>query len=636
MMAPYAVGHLKMSFFLEELGYKLKPNERVKFYLTNTLETEELEQSRLPGFSALAEESRLAGKVKKETPILVILGNPPYSVRASNQGSWIAKLVDNYKYVDGKPLGERRIGVIQDDYVRFIRFAEWKIAQSGEGVIGMITNHSYLDNPTFRGMRQHLMNTFDEIYVLDLHGNSLKKERCPDGSKDENVFDIQQGVAIAFFVKRGDKRQGPVRVCHAELWGRRGEKYAWLHTHSFNTTSWQEVKPSADFYFFLPRDDKALDKYKEFLSVQAIFPVHGVGIITRKDKLTIRWSEKDIWTMVLNFCRLDPELARAAYNLGKDTTNWKVAQAQQDISSTGPRRQNIAPILYRPFDTRYTYYTGRSSGFHSRPCRELMRHMLAGENVALLVKRQGKRHPYSYVFVANLICESCVFESAYANNSVLPLYLYPSADRNQLFSHHELTERQPNLNLELVTALAKVHETEPSPEDVFHYIYAVLYSPSYREKYAQFLRTDFPRVPFTKDRELFEELAAFGKRLVDLHLLHSDELDPPIARFEGDGDGIVKTGKNSLRYDPKTERVYINKFQYFKGIPPQVWEYQIGGYQVCHKWLKDRKDRHLSLDEIKTYCRIVTALSKTIEIQEEIDKLYPAVEESLLPIQLDK
>ena len=201
MMAPYAIGHMKMSFLLEELGYRMKDDERIKYYLTNTLEMKELDETKFPGMSSLSAESHEAGKVKKQVPILVILGNPPYSGHSSNTGEWITNAIKEYYQVDGKPLGEKNSKWLQDDYVKFIRFAQWKIDQSGEGVLGFITNHSYLDNPTFRGMRQSLMNSFDEIYILDLHGNSLKKEKAPDGSKDENVFDIQQGVAIVFMIK---------------------------------------------------------------------------------------------------------------------------------------------------------------------------------------------------------------------------------------------------------------------------------------------------------------------------------------------------------------------------------------------------------------------------------------------------
>jgi len=264
----------------------------------------------------------------------------------------------------------------------------------------------------------------------------------------------------------------------------------------------------------------------------------------------------------------------------------------------------------------------------------MMRHMLDG-NLALVTCRQQKRAGFHHAFVTMFAGDgNAISLDTKEYNHYFPLNLYPEVPKEQLFAKEPSPQSIPNINARILEQVGVT--CAEKPEVIFHYIYATLYSNIYRESYSEFLRTDFPRIPFTSDRDLFNDLAALGKRLVDLHLLHSDELDPPIARFEGDGDGIVKTGKNGLRYDPKTERVYINKFQYFKGIPPQVWEYQIGGYQVCHKWLKDRKDRHLSLDEIKTYCRIVTALSKTIEVQEEIDKLYPVVEENLLVIKLDE
>lgn len=628
MMAPYAVGHLKMAFFLEELGYTLKPEERVKFYLTNTLEMEELEQSRLPGFSALAEESRLAGKVKKGTPILVILGNPPYSGISSNTGEWITTLIEDYKYVDGKHFGEKKHW-LQDDYVKFIRFAEWKIAQAGKGVIGMITNHGYLDNPTFRGMRWHLMQTFDEIYVLDLHGNSLKKERCPDGSKDENVFDIRQGVTIAFFIKHRNfsKEEEISSVFHAELYGTREAKYASLDAHDQGCTDWAELNPKSPFYFFVPRDEEHTEQYRKFIPVPEIFPVKVTGIVTARDRFVFDFDRNALLRRINQFrdCNLTDDFIRQTYHL-KDTRGWKLSQRRKNLAEMENWRDYVVPCLYRPFDTRSLYYHPYMVDW-GRP--EVMRHMLAGKNVALITPKQHKDEFGAFI-THSIGAHKSV--AAYDINYYFPLYLYPSADKNQLLSHHELTERRPNLNPTLVATLTEAYGSEPSPEEIFQYIYATLYSNVYREKYAEFLRTDFPRIPFTSDHELFDELAALGKSLVDLHLLRSDELDPPIAKFEGDGDGIVQTGKKGLRYDPKTERVYINETQYFEGVPPQVWEYQIGGYQVCHKWLKDRKDRHLSLDEIKTYCQIVTALVKTIEIQTAIDELYPMVEETLLAI----
>lgn len=644
MMAPYAVGHLKMSFFLEELGHRLGDDERMPFYLTNTLDMEELEQSRLPGLSALAEESRLAGAVKKQTPILLILGNPPYSGHSSNTGDWIRSLIDDYKQVDGEPLGERNLKWLQDDYVKFLRFAQWKIGQAGRGVVGMITNHSYLDNPTFRGMRRSLMQTFDDIYILDLHGNSLKRETAPDGSSDQNVFDIRQGVAIAFFVKHGDGREAEAIVHHAECYGTRESKHEWLDAHGLGDTDWQQINPASPFYLFVPRDDVLEAEYRRFLSipevfsVSEVFPVNSVGIVTARDRLTIHWSEQEAWDTVRAFLEMDPELARQGYKLGKDTRDWKVILAQKDLRDSGPTHENVVPILYRPFDTRHTYYTGRSRGFICMPRSEVMRHMLAGENIALLICRQIVSETWQHCLVADGMTESCYVsnktrEIGYAH----PLYLYPTADRDDLFAQRESSERQPNLSPKLLAVLAEAHGQVPSPEDIFYYTYAILHAPAYREKYAEFLRIDFPRIPFTKDSALFAELAALGARLVGLHLLTSPELDPPTCRFEGEGDPLVaRTKAQGFFYDPTAQRVHISKTHYFGPVPPEVHAYRIGGYQVCDKWLKDRKDRRLTLDDIRTYCRMVTALGLTLAIQQELDMVYENVDNSLMSVEAEQ
>jgi len=655
MMAPYAVGHLKMGFFLEELGYRLADDERVPFYLTNTLDWDVLEDSPIPGLSALAEESRLAGEVKKQTPILLILGNPPYSGHSSNRGKWIRRLIKDYKRVDGGSLDEKNPKWLQDDYVKFLRFSQWKIEQAGRGVVGMITNHSYLDNPTFRGMRQSLMNTFDDIYLLDLHGNTKKKETSPDGSPDKNVFDIQQGVAIAFFVKRGQNEpirlfdqhsfsgdcpeptNGEANVHHAELYGTRESKYDWLDTHDLGSTAWCKINPVSPFYLFVPRDETLEAAYRQFVSIPGIFTTQATGLYTARDGLTIRWSEEEVWDTVHAFSQMDPELARQEYQLGEDALNWKVGTAQKDLQDSGPTRTKVVPILYRPFDVRHTYYTGQSGGFICRPRLNVMRNMLAGENLALCIGRQGHvvgAGEWNLIYCSQNIVDLNLFYRG--GSKCFPLYTYPTADSSGASDSAEpgLSNRQLNLKLGLIAALAAAHGRESSPEEIFHYIYAVLYAPSYREKYKEFLRIDFPRIPFTADRKLFAELAALGERLVDLHLLRSSELNPPSCRFEGQGDAVVaRTKAQGFRYDPDEQHLHINKTQYFGPIPAEVYEYRIGGYQVCDKWLKDRKERRLELDDIRTYCRMVTALGHTLTIQQQIDALYPDVEKDNVSIQ---
>ena len=630
MMAPYAVGHLKMSFFLEEFGHRLADDERMPFYLTNTLDTEELEQTHMPFYSALAEESRLAAEIKKQIPILCILGNPPYSGHSSNKGDWIKGLIEDYKQVDGKPLGEKNPKWLQNDYVKFLRFAQWKIEQAGQGVVGMITDHSYLDNPTFRGMRQNLMRTFDDIYILDLHGHALKKEGCPDGIADKNIFDIREGVAIAFFVKRNGNKDHDAQVYHAERYGTRESKYDWLDAYDYGSTEWQRINPASPFYLFGPRDDTLKAQYRRFVSIPDVFLDKSVGIVTARDHLTIHWTPEEVWDTVRVFSGMDPELARTGYELGDDKRDWKVKLAQDDLLDSGLTRKKLVQILYRPFDMRHTYYTGRSRGFICMPRFGVMRHMLAGQNLALMVPKQ---HKNEFGALATKFISAHKSVAAYDINYHFPLYLYPTADRHDLFAHHEISERQPNLNRELVAALTEAHSQAPSPEEIFHYVYATLYSPAYRGKYADFLRTDFPRVPFTSDRELFVEIATLGERLATLHLLTSPELNPPTCRFEGQGDAVVaRTKAQGFRYDADEERMYVNKTQYFGPVSSDVYAYRIGGYQVCDKWLKDRKERRLDLDDIRTYCRIVTALERTLAIQEQIDSLYPDAEENCVTI----
>jgi len=663
MMAPYALGHLKMALLLEESDYRLGEDERFKFYLTNTLEMEELEQTALPGMISLAEESHLAGRVKKETPILLILGNPPYSGISANlsekeitvekgnryitnyqiqedklngyyslvpqlrtarqkmkvkQKTWIGELIESYKVIDGQWLDEKNPKWLQDDYVKFIRFAQWKIDQAGEGVLGFITNHSYLDNPTFRGMRQSLMNSFDEIYLLDLHGNSLKREKCPDGSKDENVFDIRQGVAISLFIKKKGLEK---KVFHSECWGLREGKYNWLSENNIKTTNWRQIKPKSEFYLFIPREEALMEAYSKHPKITEIFPVNGVGVVTSRDGFVIDFDRQSLAGRIKVF--RDKELSDEAiiqtFEL-KDKANWKLTKAREGIGKDEKWSEAITQILYRPFDVRWVFY---HNAVIERPRRKVMRHMVK-ENLGLVSSRQLDKSGFLPIFVTSNIIDAHSITSATSISAISPLYLYP--DKGDMFSQQESPGEKPNLNPKLVKSLTEAYGREPTPEEIFYYIYGVLYSNVYRTKYAEFLKTDFPRVPFAKDYELFSRMGKYGSELVDLHLLKSAELNNPVAKFQGSGDNQVE----KPRYDEG--RVYINNDQYFEGIEKEVWEYQIGGYQVLDKWLKDRKGRRLSLEDIKHYCQVATALKKTIEVQEEIDNLYLSIEKETISI----
>ena len=421
LMAPYAICHLKLS--LEIAGtttdVTLPSDQRINVFLTNALEEpHERNKGQLTLLQhAIAQESASADAVKREYPVMVVLGNPPYSGHSANKGNWIRNLLrgkdgsdatGNYFQVDGSKLEERNPKWLNDDYVKFIRYAQRRIEIRGEGVLGFVTNHSYLDNPTFRGMRQNLMETFDEIYLLDLHGNSKKKERTPDGGKDENVFDIQQGVAIGLFVKYQKPSGGPGRVFHADLYGERdvqdgSGKYQWLAANDYRTTDWAELAPKSPHYLFIPRDDDLAQEYEAGWSIPEIFPLNSIGIVTARDRITIHWSADQVMETVRDFVELSEEKAREKYRLRKDSDDWKILWAQEDLVRSGIKAELATPTLYRPFDTRYTYYTGTTAGFICRPRKDVMRHFLAGDNLGIATTRGTEiAGEWEHVFVSRV------------------------------------------------------------------------------------------------------------------------------------------------------------------------------------------------------------------------------------------
>jgi predicted helicase len=533
-------------------------------------------------------------------------------------------LIEDYKYVDGKHFGEKKHW-LQDDYVKFIRFGQWKIDRTGEGILGFITNHSYLDNPTFRGMRQSLMKSFDEIYVLNLHGNSLKKEKCPDGSKDENVFDIRQGVAIGLFVKKKEQKEnGIAKVYYAEQWGLREAKYKWLLQNDRTTTEWQELKPKSPFYFFVPREETYQEEYEKYWKITDIFPVNCAGIVTARDKFVIDFDREALKGRIEMFRDLSKtdEFIKRIFKL-KDTRGWKFSDARGKLAEDYDWDTHFAKILYRPFDIRAIYYTQKMVDW---PRPKVMRHMIH-ENLGLLFTRpQSPKYGFSVMASIKIIDQCSVGnKSAGAGISyIAPLYIYPDKSKVKLLDETAFKpERTPNFTAEFLQAIKEALGTEPTPEEIFYYIYAVLYSPTYRKRYAEFLKYDFPRVPLPQDYEKFKNLSELGKELVELHLLKHPSLSETEIGFPVSGSNTVE----KVSYDEATRRVYFNKEQYFEGVSKEVWEYQIGGYQVMAKYLKDRKGRELSLEEIEHYRRVAKAIERTIEVQGEVDEVYGIVTE---------
>lgn len=641
LMAPYAICHLKLALEIggTEAGFDVLGDQRLEVFLTNTLEEP---HERHGGLFAheIAQEAAGADSVKRDKPVMVVLGNPPYSGHSANKGVWIRGLLrgqdgtnstGNYFLVDGKPLGERNPKWINNDYVKFIRFAQWKIERTGKGLLGFVTSNSYLEGPTFRGMRCSLMDTFDEIWLLDLHGNAYKKEVAPDQRRDENVFDITEGVAIGLFLKRADSDDGKAKVFHADLLGEcsskeNGGKYGWLASNDVGSTKWTELHPRSPSYLFVPRDYKLAEQYEKYLGISDIFSLYSVGIVTARDRLAIQWTEEGMSDVVSDFSSRDAEDARSQYDLGRDTNDWKVTQAQDDVrESTG----RVTRILYRPFDERFTYYTGNSGGFICRPRPEVMCHMLQGTNIGLVTTKQCHENPGAIIANSPVAHKSF---SAYSINYLFPLYklpIDPPADSKYA--------RESNLTPKFTKVIGRALEFKfiPDgkgdlaltfgPDDIFQYIYAVLHSPEYRRRYAEFLKSDFPRIPVTKNRKLFVSLVNFGERLSALHLL-SVEGEGGLPAFPQTGTNVIDTVRYaSSSTENKSGRIWINKEQYFEGVELDTWEFAVGGYRPAEKWLKDRKSRSLSFDDIARYRNLIAALAETRQIMRKIDE---AIEKS--------
>ena len=632
LVAPYTIAHLKLSLFLQAQGWRA--DERLGIYLTNTLEQPQEMQESLPFAGFITDEANAALSVKRDEPLLVILGNPPYPQDSANPSrvgrelTFIGRLTEDYKQVDGEPLGERNTKVLQSDYVKFIRWAQWRIDKNGEGVIGYIVNNSFLDGPTFRGMRQSLFDSFNTIYLLNLHGSNRVTEVVPEAENDENVFDILQGVSILLCVKERDN-SASAKVYYAGMWGFREEKYRVLSDTDVQSTEWAELQPTSPYYLFVPQTTELRAEYDQGWEITDIFQMDSVGIVTGRDKFTLHWTVEKLCETVTDFISLSEDEAREKYQLPKDSQDWKVHLAQADLRNHPDVDLHIEPIHYRPFDTRWTYYTGQSSGFHGRPRPEIMSHMRK-ENLALCVHRGIKSPIWQHALVANQISEkSYISNKGEPTAHVFPLYLYPSSEELELTA-----ERSLNFKPAFLTALSEaleVPQTAPfnlpegvSPEETLGYIYAILYSATYRQRYYDFLKYDFPRIPLPEDIEQFRTLAALGQRLINSHLLNDvsrpkvapTEREGPVShRFEGKGDGVV----SKPRYEDG--KVWINATQHFTDVPEEVWEYEIGAYQVCEKWLKDRKSEVLRHEDVRQYRAILVAVAETLAVTAEIDAI---------------
>ena len=678
MMAPYAIAHMKIGIKLLETGYQnfATDKKRVQVYLTNTLEEAVDTSGYLNTLDpALAVETEQANVLKTKPSITVVVGNPPYSghsfnaskikiyvgpgqsylawskkynrlvtKKAGSKGvtqenlTWIGELIQPYFFVDDAPLGEKNPKWLNDDYVKFIRYAQYRLDITGTGVLGFITNHGYLGNPTFRGMRQSLMTSFGSIHVLDLHGNAKKKERCPDGSEDKNVFDIRQGVAIGMLVKGGEAE----KVFCADLWGLRGRKYKYLRENDVTTQSWNRVEPQPDLYLFMQQDSGLFDEYKQGWKMTEVFPINGVGMTTARDHVVIGFESDSVVKRVLSFRDSDKSNAELCKQLNiSQKKGWDISRSRKLIRQERDLGKFIEPVQYRPFDSRSIFY---HDSLVWRTVKKVMFHFLLGNNIGIISARSNKSQHMDHFFVSKHIMETKCGEAT-TQSSIFPLYLYPEEGEFAFIGGDwpaGTDGRTPNLDKSFANGFAgklglkfisdgkgNLKKTF-GPEDILNYIYAAFHSLTYRTRYAEFLKRDFPRIPITSDSDLFKKLCGLGGELVSLHLMESDKLNKHIATFPVSGDDTVtkvgEKGKTLADVKNGKGKLFINKTQYFDGVPEEVWNFHIGGYQVCYKWLADRKKagRKLSAEDIEHYHKIVVAINETIKIMKQIDEVVDA------------
>ncbi|ELL3204508.1 DNA methyltransferase [Campylobacter jejuni] len=626
LIAPYTIAHLKISqSFKEEFNSPLNDDESLKIALTNTLyfksiSKEQNDQNTLFTLIDLTKEFKKAQKIKEEQ-ILIIIGNPPYSGASSNKGlyedeikisyglepskanlnneqkKWISSYfkekskqnTSTFKaiYEKHKLENEKNPKVMLDDYVKFIRFAQSKIDSQESGIFAFISNNSFLDNPTFRGMRYSLMQSFDKIYILNLHGDTRKKEKAPDGSKDDNVFDIMQGVSINIFIKQNSKAKN-TNIYYHDLYGKRKDKYEFLYENDLNSIKWTLVKNNEPFYLFLPQNNDLLEEYNKGISVKDIFMLSSVGIASSKDAILISTNNKKLEQQVYNF-----------YN-------------EFD-------KKYIKEIAYKPFDTQKIYYDIKKV---ERPRIDIMEHFLGYENIGLIYDRGTNLKEISNLFISSKVIDKHLVG---ANSYVSPLYLYPTTrskkflkKENPNFNEENFTSKIENFKESFRTFIDELYKEKFSPEDILGYIYAVLFHKIYREKYLDFLKIDFPKIPFTKDKNTFKNLSKLGLKLVNLHLLKNDELDFNV------GEALFKDIKNKnfkiqkIKYNKDVKELFINESLYFNKVSPEIYEFKIGGYAVLDKYLKSHKEEDI---DHKHFTLIIQTLDETLKIQDEISKI---------------
>ncbi len=673
LIAPYAIAHLNLSqTFKEEFKKPLKENDALKIILTNTL----IQPSEIVAYRGLnpifEKELSNAQEIKKNENILIITGNPPYSGASSNEGlfEWEVKatygiepefqtieIEKKVKLTDKiqtllkniqtqkesgsknalkelknlhskyKLQKEKNPKWLLDDYVKFMRFAQNKIESLGHGLFGFISNNAFLDNPTFRGLRRSLLECYDELYILNLHGNARKKEETPQGAKDENVFNIMQGVSINLFVKKAQATKP--KIFYYDVYGERAEKYAFLAQNDLDRIEWLELTPREPFYSLIPQKTPLLEEYEQGFSVQEMFQIGSTGICSQRDHVVFHKDKESLLKLLKDFSTLEPSELRRIYNIKKDGRDWRLEYAIKDVKANANNLEEyIVSCQYRPFDFYYTYYTGKSKSFIAYPRGEVFKHMLppppptnpktpnqTRKNVALITSRRFCQSQKSGVgFVSNKISDlrTWTCPGMEGGDYVNPLYHNPN-----------YTE---NFTPEFRSFIDKHYSHHFEPLEVLGYIYALLYSPNYRKRYEDFLKADYPRILFTNNKDLFRALSLLGIELIGLHVLNQESLnysfeklkDPTIGesyyKESHDRNPIIK----KPAYNEPEQRLYINHSAYFRGVSEEIYDYMIGGYGVLDKYLKSHKNEPCDFDHVSNIIKII---ARTIEIQKTLGVL---------------
>ena len=641
MMAPYAIAHMKIGLKLAETGYRFGSDERARVYLTNTLEQAKDVSGYLTTMApALAHESHAANTVKRSLRATVVIGNPPYSGRSWNLTPEIRKIVEPYRFVAGTRIREKGAlqleKSIQEDYIKFIRYAQIVVERTGVGVVGFVTSHGFLDNPTLRGVRHSLLQSFRPMHFVDLHGNVSRGDQSPDGSADENVFDIKKtGAAISLLV-RSHSSSDAASVCVGDLWGtREAVKYPWLLNNTTTTAKLHTVQPSAAFFLFVLQNLERKEEYERGYSIAEILPLHSKGIVTGRDAFVSDFNERPLLGRMSEFVDValsDQELIDR-YNLNPSDW-WNVHDARQKMPAVSKHNEYIEKMLYRPFDFRVCFY--HPAVFMS-PRRPVMQHFGPQKpNLLLITSRMTKGETFAHVTVSRGLTEAILLSSKTSNNAIIfPLYIYEDTGPESLafsggaksaFTDPFLSRIGSVLHMQVLDVGKGDLQSTVGTEDLLCYILSILHSANYRQRYQEFLKRDFPRIPLTENLEFFRRAVCMGNELLALHLLESPLLGSHITTLVGSGDFQVE------KVTCSNETVWIDKAKTrgFQGVPEEVWNFHIGGYRVCEKWLKDRQAkggkhprpcRVLTAEDIDHYQRIVVALAEIIRIMAEIDEV---------------